>query len=204
MPNEETEPSPNAERSVPDDAPESGAPIRLRRPRKGDGIEMWSLVQASEALETNTAYCYVLLADHFRDTCVVAERNGRIVGMVAAFVSPKTPDAVFVWQVGVAASERGRGLAKRMIVDLLERPALAGLPYLEATVAPSNRVSEALFKSVAHAFGTRLEIEAGYAEKDFPAGHEAERKFRIGPIVARPQNNAQPRRNNNNGYLRTA
>lgn len=165
---------------------------------------MWSLVDASEALETNTAYCYVLLADHFRDTCIVAERNGRIVGMVAAFVSPKSPDTVFVWQVGVAASERGRGLAKRMIVDLLERPALAHLPYLEATVAPSNGASAALFKSVAHAFGTRLEIEAGYAEQDFPDGHEAERKFRIGPIAGRVQGNTQPKRNNNNGYLRTA
>lgn len=202
MPNEEIETSPKADRP-PDDTPRSAFP-RLRRPRKGDGIEMWSLAQASENLETNTAYCYVLLADHFRDTCVVAERNGRIVGMVAAFVSPKSPDTVFVWQVGVDASARGHGLARRMIVNLLERPALAGLPFLEATVAPSNGASAALFESVARALGAQFAIEAGYAEKDFPDGHEAERTFRIGPIPGRPQNNTQPRRNNNNGYLQTA
>lgn len=204
MPNEETETSSEAEHALPDGIPETGEPVRLRLPRKGDGIEMWALARASEALEANTAYCYVLLADHFRDTCVVAERNGRIVGMVAAFVSPKAPDTVFVWQVGVAAPERGRGLGKRMIVELLERPALAGLPYLEATVAPSNRPSAALFRSIARAFGAGVEIESGYAERDFPAGHEAERKFRIGPIAARARGPIQPKRNNNDGYLRTA
>lgn len=204
MPNEEIETSPKADRFTPDDTPTKGAFPRLRRPRKGDGIEMWALVRASETLETNTAYCYVLLADHFRDTCVVAERNGRIVGMVAAFVSPKTPDTVFVWQVGVAASERGRGLARRMIVDLLERPALAGLPFLEATVAPSNGASAALFESVARALGAQREIEAGYAEKDFPDGHEAERTFRIGPIPGRSRKTPSRKGTTTNGYLRTA
>lgn len=154
----------------------------MHAPRRGDGLAMWELARDSESLETNTAYCYVLLADEFRDTCAVAERDGRVAGMVAGFIPPRAPDTLFVWQVGVRDGERGRGLAKQLILELLRRRASAGLRYLEATVAASNAASMALFRSVAKSLGAPVAVVEGYAADEFPDGHEAEPRVRIGPL----------------------
>ncbi len=90
---------------------------------------------------------------------------------------------LFVWQVAVAATARGAGLAKRMLLALPRRRAARGVRFIQATVAPSNRASRRLFESVARSLGAELEVGPGFGEGDFPAGdHEREDCFRIGPL----------------------
>lgn len=158
---------------------------RFRTPAVDDGTAMLELVQASGTLEANSAYSYVMLADRFPETCVVAEREGESVGFVSAFISPEREDTVFVWQIGVAQSERGRGLARRMLQELLRRPACQGVRFLEATVTPSNKASAALFRSLARELGAQCRRERGFEEDCFPeeGDHEPERLFRIGPFT---------------------
>ena len=61
---------------------------------------------------TSTLYAYLLLAEHFSDTCVLAESaGGRIDGFISAYVLPDRPDVLFVWQVAVHARARGHRLA---------------------------------------------------------------------------------------------
>lgn len=143
---------------------------------------MWQFVADHGGLERNTAYAYLVLADDFADTCVVAEEGGTLAGFVLGYRPPPRPDTLFVWQVGVAPSHRGQGLARRMILDLLERHA-PQVTYLESTVTPSNTASRRLFRSIAEARGTTCHESAYLTEQHFPeAGHEAEDKFRIGPF----------------------
>lgn len=158
---------------------------RFRAPVPADGAAIWELVRDSGELEPNTPYCYILFADHFAETCVLAERDGRIVGIVVGFMSPRRPGSVFVWQIGVAASERGRGLAKALISELLTRPCCKAVTHLEATVGVSNAASERLFRSVARDLGAICDVTEGFREDLFPGGgHEAERLFTIGPIAS--------------------
>ena len=155
----------------------------FRRPTAEDGAGMWSLVKDTGVLDLNSSYAYVILAEHFTDTCIVAERNGEIVGFVTAYIPPKQPDTLFVWQVGVSESERGNGLASAMLEALLARPVCAGVNYLEATVTPSNAASSALFRSFARSQGTVCTIQEGFPENIFPGDdHEPESLFRIGPF----------------------
>ncbi len=157
--------------------------LRFRTPEPADGAALWQLAKASGALEVNSPYSYILLSDHFADTCVIAELGGKPAGFVSAFISPARQDTVFVWQIGVAPAARGRGLAKSLLAALLERPGCADVQFLEATVTPSNRASEALFRGFARDLGARCEIDTGYPEEIFPgAGHETERCWRIGPL----------------------
>lgn len=151
---------------------------------------MWQFISDHGGLELNTAYAYLVLADDFTDTCVVAEDvqrgsepgDGPLAGFVLGYRPPTHPDTLFVWQVGVAPSHRGQGLARRMILDLLERNA-PEVRYLESTVTPSNTASRRLFRSIAEKRGTTCDVSAYLTEELFPeAGHEAEEKFRIGPF----------------------
>lgn len=156
----------------------------FRRPDKSDGAAVWELVRQSDTLDLNSAYSYLMLGEYFADTCRVAYRNDRLAGFVAGFTPPRRPDTLFVWQVAVDRHERGQGLAKQLLRDLLGTPACGHLRYLEATVTPSNMASERLFRRVARELGTSCRVEAVFDEDDFPGDdHEAERRFRIGPIA---------------------
>lgn len=143
---------------------------------------MWTLTKDTGVLDLNSPYAYLMMGEWFPDTCVVAEENGRLAGFVIGFVSSVQPDAIFVWQVGVDGSMRGRGLGKKLL-DAFFDGAPEGVRYLEATVTPSNAPSEALFRSWAKSRGVAVEISEKFAADAFPtAGHEAERLFRIGPV----------------------
>lgn len=155
----------------------------MREPTAQDGADIWALVKDTRVLDVNSPYSYLMLGEYFQETCVVAERRDRLVGFVSAFLPPNQDDTVFVWQVAVAKSTGRRGLGKAMLRELLERPACEGVRWLEATVTPSNRPSAALFRSLARELESRCKVTEGFPSEAFPgASHEAEHRYRIGPL----------------------
>ena len=50
----------------------------LRKPESTDGAAIWELVRACKPLDENSMYCNIVQAEHFRDTCVVAELDGEL------------------------------------------------------------------------------------------------------------------------------
>lgn len=156
--------------------------VSFRRPQAEDGAAMWRLVKEMGTLELNSAYFYVLFARDFADTGVVAETSdGRLAGFIAGHHPPARPDAVFVWQIGVAPRMRRQGLGHRMLDALVDRQS-SHVQWLEATVSPDNEPSMGLFRVFARERGLEC-IESDYlASRLFPGEHEAERLFRIGPL----------------------
>ncbi|HEY9266146.1 MAG TPA: diaminobutyrate acetyltransferase, partial [Mycobacterium sp.] len=105
---------------------------------------MHRLVAETEVLDLNSTYAYLLLATDFADTSVVAERDGELCGLITGYHPPSRPEVLFVWQVAVAESARGSGLAGAMLDTLTRRVRedRHGHPVtVEATVAPSNSAS---------------------------------------------------------------
>lgn len=162
------------------------ASFRLRTTTAADGAAIWRLVQEAGTLDLNSSYAYILLADRFGATCVIAEdAAGHPRGFVTGFVDPTRRETYFLWQVGVHPEARGAGLAGRMIDAILARPICASVMYLETTVSPSNEASAALFRSFARRRGTQLSVSDGYAESLFPSSsssHESEPLYRVGPF----------------------
>ncbi|HUF81402.1 MAG TPA: diaminobutyrate acetyltransferase [Burkholderiales bacterium] len=157
--------------------------VAIGSPRVRDGADIHRLVAACEPLDLNSTYAYLLLCEHFPETCVRAEDHGRTVGFVSAYRPPKREDVIFVWQVAVAAELRGQGLARRMLRELLARPAVAGCRYMETTVSPSNGPSLRLFHRLARELGAPLAQQALFHEEDFGSErHESETLIRIGPF----------------------
>lgn len=166
--------------------PLADATITLRQPCLEDGAAMCQLVQETPPLDPNSCYAYLLLSTHFADTCVVAKDTDELVGFVSAYRPPTAPDVLFVWQVGVKATARGKGLAKTMIRSLLERDACRDVTFLEATVTPSNKPSQILFRSLANDQNAPCQETCWFPPEGFGSNqHEAEFLFRIGPLQAR-------------------
>lgn len=159
--------------------------MELRAPRAEDGRHIHALVESDDTLESNSAYCYVLLCTHFAQHGIVAEQNGELAGFVAAYRPPSDPEAVFVWQVGVAPAGRGQGLGKRLLNALIEQPANRDARYLTATVDAANEPSNRLFAAFARAQSATLETGTGFTSDLFPPGHAAEPLLRIGPLPDR-------------------
>lgn len=164
----------------------STASVTLRKPSVEDGASIWKLVKESGVLDVNSSYSYLMLCKFFPDTCAIAEEDGKAVGFVTGFRPPTEPDALFVWQIAVDASQRGRGLASTLIKELLDRESARDIKYVTATISPSNIPSRALFKRLAADFNTNIveSAEEGILEDVFPeGGHEAEHLFRVGPLL---------------------
>jgi L-2,4-diaminobutyric acid acetyltransferase len=159
------------------------ATIQFCEPREEDGAYMWSLVKDSGVLDVNSSYSYLMMAKYFSETCVVAKEDDKMVGFVTAFKPPNDSDVIFVWQVGVDKSQRGKGMGKRILKALLDLEACQDVQYLEATISPSNKASDALFRSIARDFKAKCVVTECFSEEMFPGdNHEAEMKYRIGPL----------------------
>ena len=148
---------------------------KLRKPVAEDGAEIWNLVRACKPLDENSMYCNLIQCAHFRDTCVVAELDGHVVGWASAYVLPDDPETLFVWQVAVSEAARGTGLGSLMLTDLLQRPASAEVRRLQTTITADNEASWALFRKFARRMGAPLG-SAPHFKKDehFDGAHATE------------------------------
>lgn len=162
--------------------------LRVREARPEDGAQLWRLVKESESLELNSGYSYVMMSRFFSDSCLVAEEDDQVIGFVAAFVPPSDPDAVFVWQIGVDRGHRGRGLAGRLLLELLKTERCRPLKRLIATVSPDNKPSMALFRSLARRLDTGFDQRPFFPGEVFPEpGHEPEHLVEVGPLALTSQ-----------------
>lgn len=154
---------------------------------------MHRLVCECPPLDVNSLYVYLLLSEHFPQTCIVSEDQHGLRGMVSAYVLPQRPETLFVWQVAIATRARGAGLGQRLVRALLARPGLQHIRYIETTVAQSNLASRRMFAGLARSletqWGEHALFDASLFETD---GHEAEPLLRIGPFDAYRVSDASP------------
>lgn len=157
--------------------------IIFRKPKIKDGSLIWKLVQDCGTLDVNSTYTYLLLCKYFADTCMVAELKGELVGFVTGYFPPTSDETLFLWQIGVKDSWRGCGIAKRLVMELIQTEACHHISFLEVTIGTSNLASRALFQSLAKKLNTEISQQPCFEKAFFPEGnHEAEDLFRIGPL----------------------
>lgn len=153
--------------------------ISIKSPSLTDGASMWRLVRDSQQLDVNSTYLYCLLGEHFSDTCAFALVNQQAVAFVTAYRLPQQPHVLFIWQIAVAPSFRGRGIAKQLLQHLTQQPWFAEISEIQATVSPSNVASAALFRYFAQQLSAQVQVTPFLESAHLSAEHEAEPLWRI-------------------------
>ena len=159
-------------------------PIALRSATPDDGRAMWAMARDSGSLDLNSPYAYVLAGEHHAATSVVAvDEDGALAGFVTAYLPASEPDAVFVWQVAVDPSHRGKGLGRRLLHEVVDRGRARGARALTATVTPGNDASRRLFQAVASDRGALYDERPLFGADLFPGDdHEPEHRILVSPV----------------------
>lgn len=164
------------------------AAVRISAPAVANGADIHRLVAACKPLDLNSRYAYLLLCEHFAETCALARMGDRVVGFVSAYRPPRREDTLFVWQVAVEPGMRGQGLAASMLREVLARPDVRACRYLETTIAPSNAPSRRLFHALARSLDAALTESPLFAQDAFgEENHECEMLIRIGPFAGKQE-----------------
>lgn len=154
----------------------------IRHPRKEDGLAVFNLVKNSPPLDLNSSYYYFMMCADFADTSILAEQDGEIIGYISGYIPPNDPTTLFIWQVAVAQSARGKGLATALLSTLVnEIKEAAKITQITTTISPSNKPSQTLFIRYAESNSVSL-IKTPFLEaEDFGPGegHEAEILYTI-------------------------
>lgn len=124
-------------------------PPILRVPTLEDGPGIHALVAQCPPLDTNSRYCNLLQCHHFADTSIVASLGQNLIGAITGYCLPRSPETLFVWQVAVHPDARGKGIARTMLIGLLDRVRARGVTRLETTITQSNVGSWSLFNGLA-------------------------------------------------------
>ncbi|WP_027858676.1 diaminobutyrate acetyltransferase [Marinobacterium jannaschii] len=157
--------------------------LTLRKPVATDGMAVNRLVDRIPELDDNSSYCNLLQCSHFADSSVIALRGDEVAGFISGYPLPQQPDTLFIWQVAVSPDSRGIGLASSMLSEILSRPDLGQLRFLETTITEDNAASWALFTSLARRCSARLERRIMFdRQRHFSDEHASELLARIGPI----------------------
>lgn len=144
---------------------------------------MWRLARRSGSLDVNSPYAYLLVCSDFAATSIVAEDDTGLLGYVAAYRPPGDPTSLFVWQVTVASTAQGRGLASRLLKQAISSQ--DDLRWLTATVTPGNHASLRLFQGLARELGVGCREQVRFPAELFPeevGDHAPEMQLRIGPL----------------------
>jgi L-2,4-diaminobutyric acid acetyltransferase len=167
----------------------SAAPDAARRPPRGiefcrplvrDAPACHRLAAATRVLDVNSRYAYLLWFRDFAATSLVARLDGEVVGFVTGFRRPDEPETLVVWQVAVDAPVGGRGVAKAMVDDLVDR--VPGVEHVETTITPANDRSIALFVGFAARRGAAVARTELFGADLLGTDHPPEILFRIGPL----------------------
>jgi L-2,4-diaminobutyric acid acetyltransferase len=157
--------------------------LTLEKPTLEDSTDIYALVTRSKPLDINSRYAYMLVTTHFKQTSIVAKSEGKVVGFICGYILPEEKNRLFIWQVAVDESQRGKGLAFRLLESLLQRENLKNIEFLDTTINPSNTASKKLFEKIAQKYDAKIKNTI-YFSKDLFAqdAHEDEVLFHIGPL----------------------
>lgn len=156
----------------------------MRAPHISDAADIHRLISECPPLDLNSVYTYLLLSEHFGASCVLAGADDTLLGFVSGYEPPERPNTLFVWQVAVHEQARGQSLGRRMVQQLLQRPGLAHIQFIETTVGPDNHASRAMFASLARKLLAPINEQPLFERHMFGAhAHEDEPLLRIGPFA---------------------
>lgn len=159
--------------------------LAFRRPARGDAIKVSRLIATCPPLDENSLYCTLLQCTDFASTCMLALRDGEIIGWVSGYRPPDEPTTLFIWQVAISGEARGLGIGKALVANLLAADGAKGVERLRTTITKGNEPSWAMFRAIAADLKASLTDEEWFRrDHEFAGRHDTEFLVTIGPLGA--------------------
>ena len=158
--------------------------IKITFPTKKNGSAVAKLIKSCPPLDLNSIYHYLIQSHYFDKTCSVALKGVKIVAFVSGFIKPTNKNCLFIWQVAIDESFRGKGLGIELIEFLLEQN--KDVSTIETTITKNNLASRRMFQKIVEKYKTKMSEETLFDKKEnFSNEHESEILITIGPIKKR-------------------
>ncbi len=157
--------------------------VHIALPVAEDAAEIHALIAACPPLDSNSLYANLIQCTHFAESCAVARVDGRVVGWISGHRPPSDNDTYFLWQVAVHPDARGRGLPRRMLAEILARPAQSGVRRMQTSITRANEASWGLFQSVSAWLSAPMREELWFdRDRHFGGQNASEFLVTIGPF----------------------
>lgn len=117
--------------------------FNCRPVRDDEAALLLNLARLCPPLDVHTPYTYWVICHLYGATTMVLEDDGTAIGYLMAVPRNRS---LFLWQVGILESHRGRGLAT-LLFDALAAATKGDFDTFELTIAPENGPSNAAFAS---------------------------------------------------------
>ncbi len=155
--------------------------IKITTPSKKDGCAIANLIERCPPLDLNSTYHYLIQSHYFNSTCSIAFDSNKVVAFVSGFINPSKNNSLFIWQVAIDESYRGKGLGIELIEFILNRN--KNIVSIETTITEANKASRRMFEKIQEKYQTKIsELILFDKEKDFSDEHDTEILIEIGPI----------------------
>jgi GNAT superfamily N-acetyltransferase len=121
---------------------------------------------------------------HFRDTSLVAEKDGTIVGFLVGFKSQTHPEQAYIHFIGVHPDYRGRGLARKLYGRFMNIVRQYGCRTVHAVTAPINKTSIAFHRHMGFTMEAGDKIVGGIPVAENYDGQGGDRVLFVKHLVA--------------------
>lgn len=141
--------------------------MKIRQMSEEDIPKIRELIsQGSPFVKVYNDYVYWMLGKYEEENCFLAEKDGKIVGILTSIVSLKR-DCLFVWQVAVDKEERKQGIGGMLLSCAARRAKNYGLSALEFGVDPENKPCIQLIMRMTKEWGSQLKTMEEYRDQTF-------------------------------------
>ena len=147
--------------------------IKITSPSKKDGYEVSNLVARCPPLDLNSTYHYLIQSHYFNQTCSVAFEGEKVIAFVSGFINPANKNCLFIWQVAIDESYRGKGLGIELIEFLLDQN--KDVNTIETSITKNNIASRRMFQKIVKKYEATMYEEILFDKhEDFSNEHESE------------------------------
>lgn len=156
----------------------------FRAPVPEDGPAVWTLVENTSGLDSNSLYYYTLWFRDFADGSLVATVDDQLVGFLTGYRRPDEPETYFVWQTAVNPRHGIPFLGVKLFQAAADEQVANGARYVEATVSAENKSIIMVLKQFAKKHSAPMETRVLFPSSLFADDHHDEILYRIGPLTA--------------------
>jgi L-2,4-diaminobutyric acid acetyltransferase len=136
----------------------------LRAPLPEDGARIAALAEDFVSRKARNIPETLVGRGAFRETSVLAELAGKLLGWVSAYILPYDPQTLFIWAVEVVKSEQNPGLSSLMLGYLMRQEPRAGLTRVQTVISCDEDRPWALFRQFARWQHSRLDIQPYFTQ----------------------------------------